>query len=686
MKTLKTKSRFGVHFWSLLLAVGMLLALANVAHAATEAEKQTAIDAGLAYLAGVQLGDGHWEYGDTGSDIGTTGAALLAFIEEGHTPTSATAYSANVANGLNYLLSYAQSYPISLQPAGDPDTLVNGIGVKFNDTAANNSRDIYATGLALMPIAAVGTPAAIVGAGPQTGRTYADVIQDTVDYLAYAQNEGGWPRGGWRYYANQGSSDNSTSQWPTVALLYAQSAGATVPAFVATELAIWVNYIQNPGDGGSYYDNNFVNWGSNVSRTGTLLVQQVFSGAGAGTAAAQNYLNNQWLTGLSGSWNGNFGHPYSMWAAYKGLEVTIGLDADQSVISNLHADPGDVDNPNHGWNWWEDYCENLVNTQNLNGSWSGYSVWSPTLATAWYINILAATEIPPPNQPPVADAGIDRTVEQESHAGTLVTLDGSGSTDPDSTPGTNDDIVVFDWYEATPLGSGETIDYTFQLGSHTVRLVVTDNYGDTDDDEVIITVEDTTPPTVNCPDDVTVEQESHAGTVVPLQATATDICDPNPVITSDKLAVYPLGVTTVTFTATDASGNSASCSMTVTVVDTIPPTINSISASPDTLWPPNHKMVEVTVAVDCEDICDSAPVCQIVNVTSNEPINDLGDGNTEADWEITGPYTVNLRAERAGVLTGRVYTIHVECTDVSGNTTTDTVDVTVPHNQGKGKK
>jgi hypothetical protein len=84
-----------------------------------------------------------------------------------------------------------------------------------------------------------------------------------------------------------------------------------------------------------------------------------------------------------------------MWAAYKGLEVTIGVDADQSVISNLHADPGDIDNPNHGWNWWEDYCEYLVNTQNALGYWVGYApYWQGPLATAWYINILSAVEIP----------------------------------------------------------------------------------------------------------------------------------------------------------------------------------------------------------------------------------------------------------------------------------------------------
>ncbi|MCX5638015.1 MAG: hypothetical protein NTX52_10050, partial [Planctomycetota bacterium] len=61
------------------------------------------------------------------------------------------------------------------------------------------------------------------------------------------------------------------------------------------------------------------------------------------------------------------------------------------------------------------------------------------------------------NRPPVANAGPDQTVEQESYAGTQVVLDASGSTDPDSSTGTNDDIVSFDWYEGTVLlGTGQT--------------------------------------------------------------------------------------------------------------------------------------------------------------------------------------------------------------------------------------
>jgi len=85
----------------------------------------------------------------------------------------------------------------------------------------------------------------------------------------------------------------------------------------------------------------------------------------------------------------------------------------------------------------------------------------------------------PEDGPPVADAGRDQTVLQ----GTEVSLDGSGSTDPDY------DIITYNWYEgSTFLGSGEVIKHTFGLGTHTVRLVVTDIFSQTDSDEVIINV------------------------------------------------------------------------------------------------------------------------------------------------------------------------------------------------------
>jgi hypothetical protein len=114
----------------------------------------------------------------------------------------------------------------------------------------------------------------------------------------------------------------------------------------------------------------------------------------------------------------------------------------------------------------------------------------------------------------------------------------------------------------------------------------------------------------------------------------------------------------------DVSSVSASAELYESATPT-PPTITSASASPNTLWPPNHKMVPVTVSVSATDNSGAMPTCQIVSVSSSEPINGLGDGNTAPDWQITGPLTVNLRAERSGKGTGRTYTIIVACTDAS---------------------
>src|SRR5262245_54394367 len=146
---------------------------------------------------------------------------------------------------------------------------------------------------------------------------------------------------------------------------------------------------------------------------------------------------------------------------------------------------------------------------------------------------------------------------------------------------------------------------------------------------------------------------------------------------------YGVGATNVTLTVTDDHGASDSCTATVTVVDITPPVISSIAATPNLLWPPNHKLVPVTVAASVADACDATPVCQILSVSSNEPVDGLGDGDTSPDWNITGPLAVALRAERSGTGSGRVYTLTVRCADASGNASTGTVAVAVPHSRGR---
>lgn len=142
---------------------------------------------------------------------------------------------------------------------------------------------------------------------------------------------------------------------------------------------------------------------------------------------------------------------------------------------------------------------------------------------------------------------------------------------------------------------------------------------------------------------------------------------------------YGLGSTAVTLTVTDTHAATSSCIGTVTV--TAPPlVVSGATATPAALWPPNHKMVNVTVGYGSDGGCGTAN-CSITSVSSNEAANGSGDGNTSPDWQIVDAHHVNLRAERSGGGTGRVYTITVSCSDSGGHTASSNVLVTVAHSQ-----
>jgi hypothetical protein len=113
--------------------------------------------------------------------------------------------------------------------------------------------------------------------------------------------------------------------------------------------------------------------------------------------------------------------------------------------------------------------------------------------------------------------------------------------------------------------------------------------------------------------------------------------------------------------------------------DATPPVIASVSATPSTLGAPNHKMTPVSINVKVADNC-TTPTWTVTSVSSNEPLNGTGDGDTEPDWTIAG-HNVTLRAERAGTGSGRTYTVTVTAKDAAGNTSTGTTTVSVPHNR-----
>lgn len=280
-----------------------------------------------------------------------------------------------------------------------------------------------------------------------------------------------------------------------------------------------------------------------------------------------------------------------------------------------------------------------------------------------------------PNAAPVASAGPDQQISAGAGCAATVSLDGSGSNDPDG------DTLTYRWsIGATPLGTGVTLSTTLGAGTHVITLTVSDTAGETSSDTTSVVVADTTPPAITVNASITLEQSGPAGTPFTLPApVVTDNCSASPVVTVSGLpanGVFPPGDTTIIYTATDAAANQATATTTVTVRDTVPPVIVSVQPSVTTLWPVNHKMVRVTLAITATDA--APPACSVTGVTSSEASN-----SHEPDWSIDGPLQVQLRAERFGNGPGRVYTLQVRCLDASGNASTASTTVNVRHDQGR---
>jgi hypothetical protein len=278
-------------------------------------------------------------------------------------------------------------------------------------------------------------------------------------------------------------------------------------------------------------------------------------------------------------------------------------------------------------------------------------------------------------------------------AGAVVTLDGSNSNG-----GGLGDPMIFDWSApgivfddpASPAPSA-----TFPIGVTPVLLTVSNALAESSE-WIDVTVNDTAPPLAACADPPPAECTGPAGATVGLTATATDLCSPVVAISNDRTAggadasgLYPLGTTTVGFTATDASGNAASCAATVVVHDETAPAF-TVAADTEELWPPNHRMAEVGIGWTLDDLCDSAPQVALTMITSSEPDDAPGDGDGATSNDIgawtqgTSQSSLMLRAERSGNGPGRVYQISYAATDASGNTTPALAIVTVPHDQGSG--
>src|SRR5262245_29533796 len=161
------------------------------------------------------------------------------------------------------------------------------------------------------------------------------------------------------------------------------------------------------------------------------------------------------------------------------------------------------------------------------------------------------------------------------------------------------------------------------------------------------------------------------GASAQINLTVTVIC-PTP---NNTEIVNSAAVASTTRDPNPAPNNTAAANVRVS---NPPPVISDLSVDKPVLWPPNHQMVPVALRYSVSDNCDSI-LKPVITISSNEPLDGTGDGDTSPDWEVIDAHHVLLRAERSGNGSGRIYTITLTVTDSAGSSSSSSVIVRVPH-------
>jgi len=187
---------------------------------------------------------------------------------------------------------------------------------------------------------------------------------------------------------------------------------------------------------------------------------------------------------------------------------------------------------------------------------------------------------------------------------------------------------------------------TFPVGTTTVHCSAADAHGNQATGSFTVTVQDTTAPALTVPGNKTVEATGPSGAAVNFTATANDIVD-GPITPNCDAAsgsTFPVGTTTVHCSATDAHGNQATGSFTVTVQDTTPPTLTL----------PDDKTVEATKAAGAD-------------VSYTATASDLVDSSVSVTCTPASPHTFGFGTT----------TVDCSATDAHGNTANGSFTVLV---------
>jgi hypothetical protein len=296
----------------------------------------------------------------------------------------------------------------------------------------------------------------------------------------------------------------------------------------------------------------------------------------------------------------------------------------------------------------------------------------------------ATTQVALDTTPPVTSAGISPTPNANgwNNANVTITL---MSTD-DEPNGTGIKQITYSATGSQNIGStvvgGASASLTISTeGITTITFFGTDNAGNIEIPKTITIKLDKTPPTIIRSQAPVPNANGWNNTNVSVSFTCTDNLSglapgspPTPTLITAEGANQ-----SATGTCTDLAGNLATSIVQGINIDKTSPTA-SCNASPDVLWPPNHKLVPINVSVTVSDSLSGPAGFMLNSVTSNEPDSRRGD----IQGFVIGTASTNgqLRSERLGSGNGRTYTLVYTGVDRAGNSATCNTGVSVPHDQG----
>ncbi|MFH1562769.1 MAG: PKD domain-containing protein [Nitrospirota bacterium] len=642
-----------------------------------EVEKDVAVDNALWYLHTQQTRlikngteCGYWQSGSY--YVSPTSAAIEAYGNTGRLSggnREEDPYIETVERGFNDLWTRCKAITIGTQTAGNPDTNGNGIGIGLS-----SGEQTYEIGQMMLAIVGSRQPERITITGPGNviNRTYRDILQDMVDYCAFAQSDAGTKtdgRGGWQYEAydnKNGSSDNSATQWPVIGLAAAQTEPWNIfaPKFVKDELDIWLNYSQDTDGGFGYTAPG--SW-KNCAKTGAGICDLAYLGYESSTprvTRARDFLVTQWNnTSYS---NEHFGNLYGMYSIMKAARLSY------LPITEFGTHT-----------WYTEYSDYLLSHQSSDGHWEqvGYlkDNISPSLATSWGILILIQSLF---SAPPIAVAEV--FYPQIPIVGAPVIFVGTRSYHLDP----KGKIVKFEWdFENNDSidDSGSITTHTYsQPGIYSVLLRVTDSNSSTGEDIIKIKA-------VVAPATVTISPGSVSiavtktmtitavvkdgignlaedGTRVNWSATIGSITSSSTTINGSATAIYyaPTKIGTGTITANVIEGENPTNSIPVEVTNG---TLHHFNFDPIGTQTAGTPFATTITAVDSwnNTVIDFKGTVSLTNLTGTitpSIITNFKDGKYSGTVTIFNAGTVKIKADFAGK-TGISNSFNVASAEVS---------------------